>query len=207
MHKTQSRRYPCPNRGRATKGVCWNYHFTPGQSEVRVIAVAARGDPSLPVLWVSNIRLVRDTLKGLHTFSMVPAEKSLCSKTPLRFVNNYRLCNCLISLCDLFKSALWFLMFKIEMSRSGCGKQPPAEWHSSICCHQCPLDIDYYVLYYLDDKVHVVSGWTVISCIILAKKGKEKLACRLLDKWLLLSESLSSLRKARKRKPGERAGR
>lgn len=65
------------------------------------------------------------------------------------------------------------------------------EWHNSICYCQCPFDIDYYVLYYLADKVHIGSGWTVISCIISAKNRREKSACQLLDKWLLLSEPVS----------------
>lgn len=46
----------------------------------------AQGDLSLAVLWVSNVHLLRDTLKVLLTSSMVPKEKGLCSKTSLRFV-------------------------------------------------------------------------------------------------------------------------
>lgn len=88
------------------------------------------------------------------------------------------------------------------MSRSGCKNGIAVSATTNV-----HLTLIIMCSIIVADKVHIGSGWTAISCIISGKSGREKLACQLLDKWFLLSEPVSSLRKARKRKPGERARR
>ena len=81
-----------------------------------------QGNLSLAVLWVRKAHLLRDTWKGLLTSSMVSKEKTMI-KNLSEACYNYRLCNYLISLGDPFKILLYLHMFKMKMSRSGCGKQ------------------------------------------------------------------------------------